>query len=71
MFEDEGNRLAQIRQAFLTGFPLAVCARDFGAIGNVPVAVLLHDCREFTAHTLLFYLWTVVRQIAKEHEKTK
>src|SRR5450759_1002581 len=43
VLQDEGNRLAKVRQAFFTRFPLAVGSGHFGAIRDVPWAVLLDN----------------------------
>ena len=48
--QNERNCLAKVRQAFFTRFPLAVGTGHFGAIGDVPWAVLLDNRRELIMH---------------------
>jgi hypothetical protein len=50
--KNEGNRLAKVRYAFLTRLPLAVSAGHFGAIGDMPWAVSLHNRRELVCMRL-------------------
>lgn len=50
VLEDQRDRLAQVRETFLTRFSLAVGAGDFGAIGDVPGTILLDNRRELVAH---------------------
>ena len=53
MLKNEGNRLAQVRQAVFARFALTVGAGYLGAVCDVPGAVLLYDRRELVAH---FYI---------------
>ena len=46
VLQDKGNRLVKVRHAFFTRFPLAVGSEHFGAIRDVPWAVLLDNRRE-------------------------
>ena len=50
VLQDEGNRLAKVRQAFFTRFPLAVGSGHFGAVRDVPWAVSLDNRRELIVH---------------------
>ncbi len=50
MLQNESNRLAKIRQALFTRFPLAVGSGHFGAIRDVPGTVLLNNRRELIVH---------------------
>jgi hypothetical protein len=50
VFENQGDSLPKIIEAFATRPALAVCARNLSAIGDMPRAVLLDHCREFVAH---------------------
>ena len=50
MFQNEGNRFAEVRQAFFTRFPLAVGAGHFGTVGYVPWAVPFYNRSELVAH---------------------
>ena len=50
MLDDQGNRFAQIRQALFTRFPLAIRTGHFGAVSNIPRAILLDNRGEFVAH---------------------
>ena len=50
ILQDEGNRLAKARQAFFTRFPLAIGSGHFGAIRDMPRAVLLDNRRELIMH---------------------
>jgi hypothetical protein len=45
VIEDQGYGFAQISQALLAGFTLTVCARNLGAVGDVPRAVLFANRR--------------------------
>src|SRR6266851_6141128 len=50
VLQDQDNRLAKVRQAFFTRFPLAVGSGHFGAICDVPWAVLLDNRHELIVH---------------------
>jgi hypothetical protein len=50
VFPNEGNRFAKVRQTFLTRFALAIGAGHFGAIGDVPRAVLLDNRCKLIVH---------------------
>jgi hypothetical protein len=50
VLKNKGNRLAEVRQAFFPRFALTVGTRHFGAVCEVPWAVLLDDRRELVAH---------------------
>ena len=50
VIENQGNRLAKVRQTFLARFALPIGAWHFGAVPDIPWAVLLDDRREFVAH---------------------
>ena len=50
VFEDERDGFAEAREAFLTGSPLSVCARDLSAIGDVPGPVPFDDRRKLVVH---------------------
>ncbi len=54
MFKNEGDRPSQILQTFLARLALAVRSRHFGAVPDVPGAVLLDDGRELVAHATLY-----------------
>ncbi len=56
VLQNERNRLAQVRQAFFTRFPLAVRARHFGAIRDVPWSGLLHNRRKLVMHASILSL---------------
>jgi hypothetical protein len=49
VFENQRNRFPKIRQAFFPRLALAVCAWYFGAAGDIPRVVLLHNRSEFVA----------------------
>ena len=51
VIENQGNRLAKIRQTFLARLSLPIGAWHFSAIPDIPWAVLLDDRREFVAHS--------------------
>ena len=51
VLQNQGNRLAKARQTFFTRFSLSVSTRDFGAIRDVPWAVLFDDRRELVVHS--------------------
>jgi hypothetical protein len=53
VIENEGNRLAQVRQAFFACLPLPVGARRLGAVCNVPWAMLFDDSRESVVHVCI------------------
>jgi hypothetical protein len=61
VFQNEGNCLAQIRQTFLTRLALAICARHFGAVSDVPWAIQFDDRRELFGHSNILPLLTVNR----------
>jgi len=50
VIENQGNRLAKIRQTFLARLALPIGAGHFGAVSGIPWAVLLDYRREFVAH---------------------
>jgi hypothetical protein len=50
VLQDEDNRLAKVREAFFTRFPLTVGSGHFGAICDVPWTVLLDNRRELIVH---------------------
>jgi len=56
MFEDQRDRFTKVSEALFARFALAVCAGDFGAIGDAPWAVLLDYCGELVAHMLIVAL---------------
>jgi hypothetical protein len=67
MLQDQRDCLPQILQAFFMRRALAIGAGRFGAISDVPWAVLLDDCGEFVAHTMthlltLFHSAQILRQ---------
>jgi hypothetical protein len=51
MLKDHSDGFPEVCQAFLAGCALTICSRNFSAIGDVPWAVLFHNCREFVAYT--------------------
>jgi hypothetical protein len=53
MLQDQRNGFAKVREAFLPRFALAVSARNFGAIGDMPRAVLFDDSGEFIVHVVI------------------
>jgi len=50
VLKNQGNGLAQVRQAFFTRFALAVGAGHLSAIRHEPRTVLLDNRRKFVAH---------------------
>lgn len=50
VLKNQGNRLAKVCQAFLARLALPVGAWHFGAVPDIPGAVLLDYRREFVAH---------------------
>ena len=56
VIENQGNRLAKIRQTFLARLSLPIGAWHFSAIPDIPWAVLLDDRREFVAHFFILPL---------------
>ncbi len=50
MLQNQSNCFAQVREAFLTRFSLAVGAGHFGAVCDVPGAILLDNRGEFVVH---------------------
>jgi len=50
LLEDESDCVGKVAQALLPRAPLAVCAGDFGAVGDVPVALVFDHGREFVVH---------------------
>ena len=50
MVQNERNCLAQVVQAFFPSAALAIGARDFRAIGDVPFPVALDDGAELVPH---------------------
>ena len=64
VLQDERNRLAKIRQAFFTRLTLAVGSAHFGAIRDVPWAVLLDNRRELIVHaSILLPPYELVGQV--------
>jgi len=51
VLKDQGNCFPKACETFLAGCALPVCSGDFSAIRDVPWAILLHNRREFVAHT--------------------
>ena len=50
VLQDEGNRLAKVRQAFFTRVPLTIGPGHFGAVRDVVFAVSLDNRRELIVH---------------------
>jgi hypothetical protein len=50
VLQNEGDRLAKVRQAFFARRALTIGPRHFGAVGDVPWAVLLDDRRKLVVH---------------------
>ncbi len=50
VFQNEGNCLAQVRQAFFVRFALTIGAWHLGAVCHEPRSVPLDDCSELVAH---------------------
>jgi hypothetical protein len=53
VIENQGNRLAKVRQTFLARLALPIGAWHFSTVRDIPWAVLLDDRREFVAHFLI------------------
>jgi len=50
MLQDECNGFLETCKAFFPRRALTIGPRDFGAVGDVPWALLLDDCGEFIVH---------------------
>ena len=50
VLQDQSNCLPKVRQAFFARFSLAVGSGHFGAVRDVPWAVLLDNSRELIVH---------------------
>lgn len=53
VIQNQSDRLAKICQTLFTRLALAVRPRHFGAIGDIPGAVLLDNRREFVVHRFM------------------
>jgi hypothetical protein len=50
VIENQGNRLAKVRQTFLARLALPIGTWHFSAVGDIPWAILLDYRHEFVAH---------------------
>lgn len=50
VLKNRRNRLAQVRETVVTSLALTVGSGHFGAVRDIPRAVLLHDGSELVVH---------------------